>query len=194
MRMLALMAMTSLAFGATLAPALALDQLITGKKLLVKDTGRKSIFNFQSLDGAILAPSGPDAPTVVGARLQVVNPLTGENRTFEMPAARWRSDRTGTKFTYRDRKQQTGPIVQAIIKNGRFLKVKMKATGITLDEPAQTALSVVFVSGRNRYCTLFPADSIRRDEPCRFLARLSARATQCPDEAISSVTGAFLPQ
>lgn len=186
-------AMTALlAVGLATGPALALDQLLNGKRLLVRDTGKRSVFNFQARDGAVTVPVGADAPTVVGARVQLVNPITGENRAFDMPASLWRANGAGTKFVYRDRRQTVGPVTLAILRNGRLLKVVMKATAITLDEPSQNALAVVLVSGGQRYCTEFGLDAIRRDEPCRFLARRSARPLQCPDGAISSATGAFV--
>lgn len=173
-------------------PALAIDQLVLGTKLMATDAGNKNRIVFLSRDEGLTVGTGADAPTVAGMRFQILNPLTGASATFDLPARFWKANRFGTKYTYKDRRAEAGLVRKAVFRNGRLLKVVVNATGISLAAPSQGALAVVLVSGAQRYCAIFAADAVRRDVACRFMAKKSARPVACPPGAVSSPSGAFV--
>lgn len=193
MRVILTLVCTMAALGLLAMPAFAADQLLNGTKLIVKDTGNRSRLVFQTRDELVTVGVGANAPTSAGMRFELRNPVTGESATFDLPARLWRANRPGTKFAYRDRRGGAGPVRNAILRNGRFLRVTVDNTGISLDEPSQGSLAVVMTGGDQRYCALFAASSVRRDVPCKFIARRSARPIACPAGAIGgSPGGAFL--
>jgi hypothetical protein len=65
-------------------------------------------------------------------------------------------------------------------------------TVIGIKDPSQGALAVLFEVGTLRYCALFGASSVRRDRPCKFVAKRAAAPLECPS-AVASPSGAFLP-
>src|SRR5581483_5004987 len=164
--------------------ARAVDQTLPGTKLDIRDASTRRSLVFQTKSSAVVAPSGPDAPTTVGATFQVFNPNSGESATFDMPAANWSVNSTGTMFRFRNRSAPAGPsaVKLAVIKDGRLIKVSAKDSGLTLDEPTQGSVGIVLTSGTRRYCALFDS-GIVRDQPGRFSARNAPAPAACPSVA-----------
>ena len=63
------------------AQAQTVDQTVAGTFLLLHDQRSTSRTVFLSKDRGITLPGGPDSPAVVGASLEITNPLTGESAT-----------------------------------------------------------------------------------------------------------------
>jgi len=164
-------------------PAAAVDQLLTGRKLLLKDTGRRNRLKLVAVDGALLVPQDRDAPTVAGAMLTIINPLTNEAQSVPLPAEDWRVNRSRTIYRYRNRDARFPNFVKsAVIRNRRMMKLVADSTGISLNESSQGALGFILTFGTVRYCLLFPPTSVARDEPCLFRAKRSVAPIACPGE------------
>jgi hypothetical protein len=167
---------------AILAPyaAVAEDFAITGKKLVMAQTPSRAVLVFISRD-VIRAPlpGGPDDPRVTGASLRVTSG-TAETALFDLPAANWTANSSGTVFAYKNLQAPSGPsaVKVARIKNGSLIKITAKSTGITLDEASQGSIDLVLTSGADRFCARFGGQIIR-DEPGRFIAK-SSPAAACP--------------
>jgi len=167
-------------------PVRAADVPILGTKLLIKDTGRASKLVFRSKDQSIELPDPAEGPDRVGAVLTVLNPTTGTSGTLALGAAGWRVRRNGTLYKYND------GLVKVLLRNGRQLKIRVRNTVIGIKDPSQGTLAVLFEVGTLRYCALFDASSVRRDRPCKFVAKRAAAPLACPS-AVASPSGAFLP-
>ena len=175
------------AVGATLVVegAWARDVFILGTKLVVKDTGRSSKLVFKSKDGQVEVPDPAQGPDQVGATLDVVNPLTDRVGTLTLPASGWKVNRSGTTYKYRD------GLVKVLFRNRRILKIKVKNTVIDISADSQGTLGIIFTVGPDRYCAIFDPFSIRRDRPCKFVAKKAAAPVVCPGD-VGSPSGAFV--
>ena len=145
----------------------AADQLIVGKKLLIKnnaDTSKNKVV-FLAKDASIAQPSGTGDPTTGGGSLAVTDIETGESFTIPLPAEGWRPIGT-TGFLYKDSLGATCKIV--LIKNNKLTKAVCRGTQVAYDlGAAQNAVRVVLSTGAtNRYCTVFSAArgcSVKKD-------------------------------
>ena len=149
---------TALVLGASYAGAA--DQLIVGKKLLIKNppagTSKNKVV-FLSKDAGIAQPTGAtEDPTVGGASLTVADIETGEAFTIPLPAGGWTNNGNGT-FKYKDSSGATCKIV--LIKDAKLTKAVCKGAQVAYDlGGAQNAVRVVLSTGTtNRYCTVFSA-------------------------------------
>ena len=171
-------------FGVTAASAA--DQPLPARRLLMVDIpGHGELFHnakHEDLDVHVPAPGGPDDPTTVGGTLLVYNPATCESATFDMPASGWRiahaESALAFKFVNRSAPAGPSPIFVAVIGVDR-VKVRARASGITLDESSQGSLGVVVTLGSQRYCTLF-GGFVTRDQPGVFTGRLAPAPASCP--------------
>jgi hypothetical protein len=168
---------------AALAPgaATADDYPISGKKLVIAQTAGSALLVFISRD-VIRAPlpASADDPRIAGATLVVTSGNTSASATFDLPAATWRMNGSGTVFSYRNLQAPAGPsaVKVARIRNGSLIKVTGKGTGIALNG-SQGSIDLVLTSGTRRYCASF-GGSIVRDETNRFIARNAPPPAACP--------------
>jgi hypothetical protein len=175
---------------ATLAPcaAVAEDFAVTGKKLMMAQSPSRAVLVFISRD-VIRAPlpGGADDPTVHGATLRVTSG-NAETAVFDLPAANWLVNASGTVFSYRNLQAPGGPSAVKVgrIKNGSLIKFTSKGTGLTLDEPTQGSIDLVLTSGSDRWCASF-GGVILRDEPGRFIAKSAGPGT-CPGPPPTTTT------
>lgn len=181
-------ALSALALLTLAGAAHAADQLTPGKKLDVRAGGKESVHFSAKGSFTLPAPGSADDPTHGGATFQLVNPTTGESFTFTLPDRRWSVSPKGTAYRYRDfTLSEPDRVVSAFI-GGRSLKVVVKKTGITLDEPAQAALAIVLASGAVRYCARFDDGSIVKDAPGRFTAKNAVAPTACYGSITTTTT------
>jgi len=166
--------MTGFAFAAALAlcggSAFAVDQLITGKKLLITNPGGVSGANnkivYLSKDPTIALPGAPaedprcvpDGGSGAGGVLTVSSAATGESASIALPCAGWTVNGAGTLYKYKDTSGATCKIV--LIKGGKLVKAVCKGTQVSYDLSAdQVSVSVVTRTGTapRRYCSNFNA-------------------------------------
>src|SRR5213594_1363399 len=118
-------------------------------------------------------------PMRVGAILEIVNPISGEAATFDLPPAGWSTLAATGFYRFVNPAAPAGisSVRFAVIRSGSSIQVVARATGITLDEPAQGTLGVILTVGSDRYCSTCNAPS--RDEPGRFVANKCAVPVAC---------------
>jgi hypothetical protein len=155
--------------------ALAVDQLLPGRRLLIRDDGAVQRAAFVLSSPIAPTPGGSDDPTAVGGSVQITNPDTSETATFPLPAGGWTNVGNGA-FRFR---AASGPVKVALIRNGRIVRLAARASGISLNEASQGRVGVQLVVGGQRYCAVF-AGSVRVDVPGRFVARRAPTPSACP--------------
>lgn len=194
--MIGLAVAAALVFGASHAGAA--DQLIPGKKLLIKNPPSgpsKNKIVFLAKDASIAQPSGAtEDPTVGGGSLTVADVETGESFTIALPAANWTSNGNNL-FKYKDSSGASCKIV--LIKNGVLTKAVCGGAQVAYDlGAAQNAVRVVLATGTtNRYCTVFSAArgcSVKKDgsdDKTYIATNCTAAPSGCNP---ASPSGAFL--
>jgi hypothetical protein len=171
-------------------PACAVDVPVAGRILRVRDranepTARRLTLEARDAAIAIPATGSTGDPTLVGAVVDLLNPLSGERQTIALPASGWQSSRDG--YRYRDRLAAFGPCARAFLRTGRW-KAKCRGAGITftLDEPVQDTLVSALALGNDRvYCTRFGGvvdtdAGLTASRSGRFTARDAPAPDTCP--------------
>jgi hypothetical protein len=163
-------------------PARTVDVRVAGGKLVLREKRASEHLVLVAREDVVAPLPGSSVdPTLVGGELEISNPDTGERARFTTSARDWAVSAVGTVFSFRNR-LETGPGAEVraiVIKKRRRLKLSTRALGITLDEEAQRALSVVLRTGTRRYCVLF-GGRIGKDRPGRFVARRAPAPVACP--------------
>ncbi|MGH7340881.1 MAG: hypothetical protein ACREKH_10365, partial [Candidatus Rokuibacteriota bacterium] len=205
--------MTGIAFAAALAlcggSAFAVDQQITGKKLLILNPGGSPSTNnkivYLSKDTDIAIPGAPaedprcvvDGGSGAGGVLTVNSTASGESATVTLPCAGWSVNGAGTLHKYKDPSGATCKIV--LIKGGKLQKAVCKGTAVQpYDLSAdQVSVDVLVRTGTTprRWCTTFngttSACTVVKDgsDNKKYLAK---NCTAAPAVCPASPSGAFL--
>ena len=162
--------MTGVAFVAALVAcggsALAVDQTLVGKKLLILNPLSGPANNkvvYLSKDTTIALPADatqdPRCPAAGSnsAQLTVSSVSSGESFTIPLPCGGWTVNGAGNTYKYKDSTGATCKIV--IIKGGRLNKAVCKGTQVSFDLTAvdQVNIDVVLRAGSapRRWCTAF---------------------------------------
>ena len=201
--------MTGIAFVAALAlcggSALAVNQLITGKKLLITTPPSGTANNkvvYLSKDTTIVLPGGPTedprcpAAGSDSAQLTVSSTATAESFTIGLPCGNWTVNGAGNLYKYKDTSGATCKIV--LVKAGKLEKAVCKGTQIAYALGAdQVSVNVVLRSGSapRRWCTAFNATT----EGCSVVKNgsdgkkyLAKNCTSGPAACGASPSGAFI--
>src|SRR5256712_9057587 len=169
--------------------ARAVEQLLPGRMLTMHAaaSGRQRTL-FLARSTAIVAPArgGPDDPTVVGATL-ALRAASGESAAFDLPASNWSVNAAGTAYKFRNPGAPT--VRMALVKDHATVRVGTRATGITLDEPSQGSIAVLFTSGTLRYCAYF-GGTVVRDQPGSFIARNAPPPPSCGSSTTTTTSTA----
>ena len=198
-----------LTFGATVAFTMALsigtahatDELLTGKKLLIKNNPGGNKLVFLSKDpsitiGAAGSTSDPQCAATGGGGGRVHVQGTSGNFVISLPCAGWSS--SGSLYKYKDSSQATCTVVQA--KTGKKVKAICKGAQVNYTlgtAQADVAVTVTTGSGGSpsglRYCTDFSAGTgaqVVKDgsDGKSYHAKGSAAPASC----VASPSGAFL--
>ena len=174
------LALASLALaGLCAVPAAATDYPLPGKKLAMMAHGSRQMTVFVAKAPLVVLPS-PD-PTVSGAKLRIVNPTSGESDVIDLPASGWTKNAAGNLFKFGNPSAPGGssPVKVALVKQKKGIKLVAKATGITLNEPAQESVGLVLAFGRVHYCALF-GGKVVQDKPGKFIAKKAPAPDSCP--------------
>jgi hypothetical protein len=168
----------------------AADHPIAGARLVVKRSGSTTTFRFVSRDPALLLPQpgSADDPVAVGATVDVFSAVEG-SATLAMPPGLgtpgWRVAHSEYSYMNSGAPAAPSPVHTATLKQGRVARILARALGL----PLTTGLGPVGIritTGAERSCALFPASTIRRDVPGRFLAERSSTVglTDCSNGAL----------
>ncbi|HEV7734637.1 MAG TPA: CocE/NonD family hydrolase [Candidatus Binatia bacterium] len=160
------------------AGAHAADRLIPGRSLAMSARSGRQQLSFTA-KSPLIATNGSD-PRTTGAVLAIVVADSGESATIDLPASRWTANGNGTAYKFKNPDAPAGPsaVKVALLKNGS-LKVKARSTGISLNEPSQSAIGLVLTTGDTRYCALF-GGIIKRNQPGAFVAKNAPAPASCP--------------
>ena len=172
-------ALTVLLLVAAALPARAADQLLPGSSLVLRQRpsgAERAAFVVRDSGFAAPAAGGPDDPRTVGASLEI-RANSGESATLSLPSSGWSLNNAGTAYRYQG---GSGDDVKvSILRDGARLKIVARTTGITLDEPSQVSVALIFKSGGLRVCATF-GGTIVADVAGRFVARHSTAPGACP--------------
>jgi hypothetical protein len=190
-----------IAVGAALAlstgGAFAADQLVTGKKLLLKNLSSGNKVVHLSKDTTITTdPSGGDGdPTCGGAgggggSITIAGSGGSGTATINLPCANWSTNGANSQYKYKDTTQAT--CTNVLVKGGKLAKAICKGAQVAIDlqEDGDTApVAVAIRLNQDRYCTSFGGD-IKKDgsDGKTFLAKDAPAPGGCP----ASPSGAFL--
>jgi hypothetical protein len=142
------------------------DQLVTGKKLIVKTDTNDSSKNklvFVSKDTSFDLPNGSNNPTLGGATLTVIDLGGGSPLTLPLAASRWKLIGGGYKY-----KGQPGdPCKNVTIKDDKLIKIVCKGASVALTLPAAGSLALGLEVGTTsvRYCATFANDGKNELKP-----------------------------
>ena len=169
----------------------AVEQPVPGRTLTLRvlsSGAQRMLFVVRST--AIVAPSpgGPDDPTVVGATV-ALRAASGESAALDLPASGWSLNAAGTAYRYRNPAAPGGPsaVKVALVKDHATLRVSALSTGITLDEPSQGSVAVLFTTGTTRWCARF-GGTVGRDRPGLFAARNAPAPPSCSGATTTTTT------
>lgn len=177
--------------------AFAADQLLTGKKLLLKNVPAGNKVVHLSKDPAItIDPSGGDGdPTCGGAgggggSITIAASGGAGSATIPLACANWSTNGANSQYKYKDTTQAT--CTNVLVKGGKLAKAICKGAQVAIDlqEDGDTApVAVAIRLNQDRYCTNF-GGTIKKDgsDGKTFLAKDAPVAGGCP----ASPSGAFL--
>ena len=110
----------SLLIGGTATEARALDQLVAGRKLVLKTPpGKPGRMSWTSKEPVIVAPTpgAAEDPTISGAELMIVSG-GGETATFDLPATNWLRRGRGATYPFKNRYAPAAPDYPAVVRIG----------------------------------------------------------------------------
>ena len=132
-----------------------------------------------------------------GATVTVYNAATGKAFTVNLPADKWKGDKKGSRYTFRD---PGGPIQRLLVAADKLVvRGGRSGFGYTLDEPSQGTVAVqVRLGTASPWCADVPAKAsgkpsttTKNDRVDLFLGqRDAAPPRECP--IYGSASGAFL--
>jgi hypothetical protein len=171
------------------APALAADQLVTGKIIIVKPNTLAKVIS----KGTFTLPTGGDVPTTAGGSLLIRDlgdPMNAN--TYSLPSGNWKGlgNPAGDKgYKYKGAGTPTDPCTVVLIKTN-IVKAVCKGTGVTIDTPvaappAEVAVNLSSGPGTS-YCAEFGGTEVKNT------ATIFKRKDAPAPSACSSPSGAFL--
>jgi hypothetical protein len=181
--------------------ALAVDQTIVGKKLLILNPASGPASNklvYLSKDAIVVPVPGDVAenPTYSGAQLTVGSVASGESFTIPLPNDKWRLNKARTVYRYKDTTGATCKIV--LIKAAKLVKAVCSGPQISYDLGTdQVSVDVVLRTGTapRRYCAAFNGTTAGCDvvkngsDDKKYLAM---NCTAAPVVCGASPSGAFV--
>jgi hypothetical protein len=171
-------------------PALAADQLVPGKIMIVKPGTLAKVIS----KGSFTLPAGADDPTTAGGSLLIKDLGAPTNaNTYALPAAGWKGlgNPAGSKgFKYKGAGSVSDPCKVVLIK-ANIVKAVCKGAGVTLTTPvtappADVAVNLSTGTGTS-FCAEFGGTEVKNT--ATILKRKDATALP---SACSSPSGAFL--
>jgi hypothetical protein len=176
----------------------AADQLLTGKKLLIKNppsgVSKNKTVHLSKDPGITIDPSGGDGdPTCGGGgggggSITIATSGAAGDITIPLPCANWSTNGANNQYKYKDTTKATCTTV--LVKPGKLAKAVCQGTQVAIDlQAGMDPVAVAIRLGQDRYCTSF-GGTIKKDgsDDKTFLALDALAAGGCP----ASPSGAFL--
>ena len=173
---------------AALAAAPAFAGPVEGRKILLKDNGKKEKIN------ALLKGSGVEGISAAalealqgspgGAMLDVCAG-SGVVGSLELPYANWSTNKKGTLLKYKD-KGNTSGIKVISLKPGKSLKIVGKNTVLEMGAALQS-VAVRLTVGDMKTCANY--SDPKKDTGSQFKAKKGAAPSDCEDETLGCAVG-----
>jgi parallel beta-helix repeat protein len=160
--------------------ARAADLTLEGSKLQLRRSADRGRLTWLAKGEAVALPAGTADPTVAGASLRLIA-SSGEEATFDLPAAGW----TRSEKAFRFRGGEDSTVRSATLRAGKLL-VRGSDPGLALGDPAPEWVGLILAAGDTRYCAIFDS-GIRVAEPGRFDAAGAPAPAACPVAGSGSV-------
>ena len=152
-------------------PALAADQKVIGKKLLIKNPGGAPSANnkivFLAKDPSIAQPTGvtqdprctPNGSATTGSASASLTVTGSDSFSIPLICNNWTVNGAGNLFKYKDTSGASCNVL--IVKDGKLVKAVCKGLQVAYDlNGAETSIDVVLRSGpANRYCSNYSTAS-----------------------------------
>jgi hypothetical protein len=172
-------------------PALAADQLMPGKIMIVKPGTLAKVISKGAF--TVPTPAGSDDPTVAGGSLLIKDlgdPMNAD--TYSLPSSGWKGlgNPAGSKgYKYKGAGSGSDPCKVVLIK-AKIVKAVCKGTGVTLTTPVTAPpaeMAVNLTVGTGSFCAEFGGTEIKNTDTI-----LKRKDATTPPSACSSPSGAFL--
>lgn len=172
------------------------DQLITGKKLLIKtnsgDTTKNKVV-FLSKGGGFILPDSSNDPTAgAGAVLRILDTgTTGGSAAISLPAADWKAVSGGFKY----KGAPGAPCTTAQIKDNKLVKVVCKGASITVTPPfdGDAALALEVGPATIRYCATFGGSALIKNVLKGTKGLVKGKGAPAPTACLACGNGALDP-
>jgi len=183
---------------AGVVPAFAADNGVAGKKILLKDNGKKAKLNALLKDSSVAAISAEELEALQGSpggALLEACAGNGSSGSVELPWANWSVNKKGTLLKYKD-KGNTSGIKVITLKAGKLIKIVGKTTVVPMGAPLE-GVGLRLTTGSETNCSLFGASTVKKDTESLFKAKNAAAPSDCADATLlcapaGSPSGAFL--
>lgn len=172
----------------TASPVSAAEQLIAGKKLLLKSSSTGVSLTHLAKNPAIEIGTGGDAsdPRCSGAAgggqssIRLVAAGGDTDVTIPLPCTGWTSDAKNTSYSYRDRSGATCKLVQ--VKSGKLLKADCKGFQVAIEiDDTLAPVAVVTTLNTRQYCTSFGGTAVKDgSNGVSFLHKDAGAPAACP--------------
>jgi hypothetical protein len=184
-------------------PAFAADQLIVGKKLLIKNppsgpTGNRVVHLAKDPSITLGAAGGAGDPQCSGAgggggAMRIIPSNGGPEMNVALPCENWTTNATNTLYQYKD---NTGvsTCTFVMVKNGVLVKSVCKVSiGLDVDG-AMAPVAVITILNTQRYCTEFGGTLVKDgSDNVTFKAKDASAPGICGDATPTTTTSTTLP-
>jgi len=187
-------------------PALAADQKVIGKKLLLKNPGGAPSANnkivFLAKDLSVAQPAGatqdprctPNGTATSGSASASLTVTGSDSFSIPLVCDNWTVNGAGNLFKYKDTSGGSCNVV--LVKDGKLVKAICKGLQVGYDlNGAETSIDVVLRSGpNNRYCSNYSAASgcTTKKDGSDGKTYLVKNCTTAPGACGASPSSAFL--
>jgi hypothetical protein len=167
-------------------PALAADQLILGKKLLIKNppagvAGNK-VVHLGKDPSIVIGPSGGAGdPTCTGAggggasSVRIVASGSAGDITIPLPCGGWTTNPANTLYKYKDPTNTTCTLV--LVKNGVLAKAICKGSQVAIDvDASMSPVAIVMTLNGDAFCAEFGGTIVKDGADDKTFLRKAASA------------------
>ena len=180
--------------------ASATDQLIFGRKLLIKNPAsgptRNKVVHLGKDAGITVGPAGSAGDPQCGglggggASLRIVASSGAGDVTIPLPCGGWTTNGSNTLYKYRDSTDASCKLV--LVKNGVLVKAVCGGSQVAIDVRAGMApVAVVTTLNTQQYCTLFGGNLVHSGSNDKtFLSKDAPAPSGCPTTTTTTLPGA----
>ena len=176
----------------TVSAAHAHEEGLDGKKILLKDNGKKAKINFLAKGSGIEGLTQEQLDSSPGAAILELCGANGQFGVVVLPYDNWKVNKKGL-MKYKE-KGNTAGIKVITLKPGKTLKIVGKTSVLSMASTLGGVSVRLDLNGEDKMCTYFDATSVKKDDPGKFKAKGGTAPADCADATLKcgSPSGAFL--